>query len=115
VKKATKATYVEHADGWTVRPTINGKRYFIGYWPTAEDAIRAANAVKRDAVGGEESAKQAAQLARDLAKVKRDERRADKPDAPPQRVPMAQRLTQLEQRMQQAELLIRELMQGAQS
>lgn len=44
--RSTRATYVPHANGWTVRPTVRGKRYFIGYWPTEADALREVAAFK---------------------------------------------------------------------
>lgn len=89
----TTAPYVEHANGFTARPTIDGKRWFIGYWPTEKKAVQAANdfikLAKRlepeELKAAAERFKAAAQEERDTRREKIAEANANKPPRMPRR------------------------------
>ena len=107
----TSATYVPHANGYTVRPTINGKRYFIGYWETEAEAIRNANAFRRRAEYTTDeqelasSARELQTLAREANEIRRRHQLAE---PKPVKLTLSARVEALEQRMRRLEAQLQE-------
>ena len=78
----TKAAYIEHADSYAVRPRVAGRQYFLGYWPTEAQAIKAGNDFKALAARDQDPAflQQAAAEIRRVAQDQRDNERDAKAD-----------------------------------
>jgi len=99
MQRNLKATYVIHADGWTVRPTVKKVRYFLGYWPSEEDALAMAERFKaRVRYENAEQAQVSAEEAREVSRDAMADHRASKPKAP-KLPPDKERLTALENKV----------------
>ena len=101
---AIKATYAPNAKAWTTRPTINGVRYFLGYWPTDTQAVRMANQFKNRAVRETheeliQSAEELREMARHEMQILRDDK---KPDTEPQ-LSVAQHVEAIYKRLERLE------------